>query len=57
MSGIVVGFSRDASYHFFGQDNLRLEFYMTLDDGTVVQDLDYVDESVVTTCAERLTRL
>ncbi|KAI3317857.1 hypothetical protein HD806DRAFT_513988 [Xylariaceae sp. AK1471] len=57
MSGIVVGFSRDASYHFFGQGNLRVEFYMILDDGTVVQDLDYVDESVVTTCAEHVTGL
>lgn len=57
MSGIVVGFSRDATYHFFGQGNLRVEFYMILDDGTVVQDLDYVDESIVTTCAEHVTGL
>ncbi|RWA09504.1 hypothetical protein EKO27_g5593 [Xylaria grammica] len=55
MSGIVLGFSRDASYAFFGQGNLRVEFYMILDDGTVIQDLDYVDESIITGCAAHIT--
>ncbi|RYC56062.1 hypothetical protein CHU98_g10154 [Xylaria longipes] len=57
MSGIVFGFSRDASYGFFGQGNLRVEFYMILDDGTVIQDLDYVDESIITSCVDHVTGL
>ncbi|KAI8945066.1 hypothetical protein F4801DRAFT_584760 [Xylaria longipes] len=53
----LFGFSRDASYGFFGQGNLRVEFYMILDDGTVIQDLDYVDESIITSCVDHVTGL
>ncbi|KAI1177829.1 hypothetical protein F4777DRAFT_540503 [Nemania sp. FL0916] len=57
LSGIVMGFSRDASYAFFGQGNLRVEFYMLLADGSVIQDLDYVDVSTVTSCADHVSGL
>jgi hypothetical protein len=50
LSGILMGFSRDPSYHFFGQGNLRIEFYMALGDGTIIQELDYVSESVIIEC-------
>lgn len=50
LAGIMMGFSRDASYAFFGQGNLRVEFYIVLSDGSVVQELDYVSESVVEDC-------
>lgn len=50
MAGMLVGFSRDASYAFFGQGNLRVEFYMAMGDGSVIQELDYVSESTVMDC-------
>jgi hypothetical protein len=50
MAGMLVGFSRDASYSFVGQGNLRVEFYMAMGDGSVIQELDYVDESTVVDC-------
>ena len=52
LAGIMMGFSRDASYAFFGQGNLRVEFYIVLSDGSVVQELDYVSESVVEDCGD-----
>lgn len=50
LAGITMGFSRDASYAFFGQGNLRVEFYIILADGSVVQELDYVDNSTIMEC-------
>lgn len=50
LAGVMMGFSRDASYAFFGQGNLRVEFYIVLSDGSVVQELDYVSESSVEDC-------
>ncbi|GJC90834.1 diels-Alderase ccsF [Colletotrichum liriopes] len=47
-----MAFSRDASYAFFGQGNLRVEFYITLGDGTVIQELDYISESYVADCPD-----
>ncbi|EEP78968.1 predicted protein [Uncinocarpus reesii 1704] len=55
MAGMIVGFSRDASYAFFGLGNLRVEFYMVLSDGTVIQDLDYLDESTIIDCPDAVT--
>ncbi|KAK4463581.1 hypothetical protein QBC42DRAFT_324128 [Cladorrhinum samala] len=52
---ILMGFSRDPSYHFFGQGNLRVEFYMLLDDGTIIQELDYTQESTIITCDDSVT--
>lgn len=50
LSSILMGFSRDYSYHFFGQGNLRVEFYITLGDGTIIQELDYLAESTIIEC-------
>ncbi|TPX24001.1 hypothetical protein DIZ76_013344 [Coccidioides immitis] len=55
MAGIIIGFSRDASYAFFGLGNLRVEFYMVLSDGTVIQELDYLDESTIMNCQGDIT--
>ncbi|KAL8837986.1 MAG: hypothetical protein Q9176_005334 [Flavoplaca citrina] len=52
LAGIMMGFSRDASYAFFGQGNLRVEFYIVLADGSVVQELDYVSESTIEVCPD-----
>ncbi|KAH6869497.1 hypothetical protein B0T10DRAFT_418517 [Thelonectria olida] len=52
LSGLLMAFSRDASYAFFGQGNLRVEFYITLGDGTVIQELDYISESYVIDCPD-----
>ncbi|KAI4143104.1 MAG: hypothetical protein L6R39_004699 [Caloplaca ligustica] len=52
LAGIMMGFSRDASYAFFGQGNLRVEFYIVLADGSAVQELDYVSESTVEDCPD-----
>ncbi|KAI4121654.1 MAG: hypothetical protein LQ338_006247 [Usnochroma carphineum] len=52
LASIMMGFSRDASYAFFGQGNLRVEFYIVLADGSVVQELDYVDESIIEDCPD-----
>lgn len=52
LAGIMMGFSRDASYAFFGQGNLRVEFYIVLSDGSVVQELDYVTESIIEDCED-----
>ena len=52
LAGIMMGFSRDASYAFFGQGNLRVEFYIVLADGSVVQELDYVAESTIEDCPD-----
>ncbi|KAL8809474.1 MAG: hypothetical protein Q9223_003093 [Gallowayella weberi] len=52
LAGIMMGFSRDASYSFFGQGNLRVEFYIVLPDGSVVQELDYVSESIIEDCPD-----
>ncbi|KXH56089.1 hypothetical protein CSAL01_10630 [Colletotrichum salicis] len=52
LSGLLMAFSRDASYAFFGQGNLRVEFYITLGDGTVIQELDYISESYVADCPD-----
>ncbi|KAL9043946.1 MAG: hypothetical protein Q9214_002882 [Letrouitia sp. 1 TL-2023] len=52
LAGIMMGFSRDASYAFFGQGNLRVEFYIVLGDGSVVQELDYVSESIIEDCED-----
>ncbi|OKL60402.1 hypothetical protein UA08_04450 [Talaromyces atroroseus] len=54
-AGLIVGFSRDASYAFFGQGNLRVEFFMILEDGTVIQELDYLQESTIIVCDDTVT--
>ncbi|KAI1924671.1 hypothetical protein LOZ64_000547 [Ophidiomyces ophidiicola] len=55
MTGLIIGFSRDASYAFFGLGNLRVEFYMVLHDGTVIQELDYLQESRLINCDGAVT--
>lgn len=50
LSFILMSFTRDYSYYFFGMGNLRIELYMTLADGTSFRELDYVDESAVIDC-------
>jgi len=50
LSGLLMAFSRDPSYAFFGQRNLRVEFYITLGDGTVISELDCVSESYLIDC-------
>ena len=50
LSGLLMAFSRDPSYAFFGQGNLRVEFYITLGDGTIIQELDYLSESYIIDC-------
>ncbi|KAL9122907.1 MAG: hypothetical protein Q9187_000537 [Circinaria calcarea] len=55
LGGIMVGFSRDASYAFFGQGNLRIEFYVVLSDGSVIQELEYVSESTLVDCGNFVT--
>ncbi|KAL9120567.1 MAG: hypothetical protein Q9187_002876 [Circinaria calcarea] len=55
LGGIMVGFSRDASYAFFGQGNLRIEFYVVLSDGSVIQELEYVSESTIVDCGNFVT--
>lgn len=52
LSFLAVVFSRDYSYYFFGKGNLRLDFFMTLPDGTRIQELDYVKESTVIDCPD-----
>jgi hypothetical protein len=49
-ASILMGFSRDPSYGFFGQGNLRVEFYMTLEDGTRIQELEYTQQSTIIDC-------
>lgn len=55
LSFILVTFSRDYAYHFFGKGILRIEFYITLADGTSIQELDYVQESTVIDCPDFTT--
>lgn len=55
LSSILMGFSRDHSFHMFGQGNLRVEFYITLGDGTIIQELDYVAESTIIDCPDFIT--
>ncbi|TPX14119.1 uncharacterized protein E0L32_000513 [Thyridium curvatum] len=50
LSFIMALFSRDYSYYFFGKGNLRVELFMTLPDGSRIQELDYVKESAVIDC-------
>lgn len=52
LAGIMMGFSRDASYAFFGHGNLRVEFYIVLASGSAVQELDYVLESTIEVCPD-----
>lgn len=49
-SGILINFTRDPSYHFFRQGNLRVELFLALDGRPVLRELDFVDESVVAMC-------
>jgi hypothetical protein len=54
-ANILMGFSRDPSYGFFGQGNLRVEFYMTLDDGTRIQELEYTEQSTIKDCPDSVS--
>ncbi|POS79310.1 hypothetical protein DHEL01_v202283 [Diaporthe helianthi] len=51
-SGIFLSLGRDASYSFFGQGNLHVEFYALLEDGTKIQELAFADESSVYDCGD-----
>ncbi|KAE9570801.1 hypothetical protein CGMCC3_g12996 [Colletotrichum fructicola] len=51
-SGIFLSLGRDASYSFFGQGNLHVEFYALLADGTKIQELAFVDESSIYDCGD-----
>ncbi|KAJ5241834.1 uncharacterized protein N7469_000161 [Penicillium citrinum] len=55
LSSVLLVFSRDPSYSFFGQGNLRIEFYIALPDGKRVEVLDYLEESTVVHCPGRYT--
>jgi hypothetical protein len=55
LSSVLLVFSRDPSYSFFGQGNLRVEFYIALADGKRVEVLDYLAESTVVHCPGRYT--
>ncbi|KAL8763112.1 MAG: hypothetical protein Q9184_001005 [Pyrenodesmia sp. 2 TL-2023] len=52
LAGTIMGFSRDASYAFFGQSNFRVEFYIVLADGSVIQELNYVSEPTIEVCPD-----
>ncbi|OAK93956.1 hypothetical protein IQ06DRAFT_287084 [Phaeosphaeriaceae sp. SRC1lsM3a] len=52
LSSVLLVFSRDPSYAFFGQGNLRVEFYIVFGDGTRIEALDYLQESYVIHCPE-----
>lgn len=52
---VLMGFSRDPSYGFFGQGNLRVEFYLTLTDGTVIQELEYTKHSTIIDCPDSVS--
>lgn len=55
LSSVLLVFSRDPSYAFFRQGNLRVEFYIALPDGKRVEVLDYAAESTVVHCPGRYT--
>jgi hypothetical protein len=50
LSSVLLVFSRDPSYAFFGQGNLRVEFYIVFGDGTRIEELDYLSESTIINC-------
>jgi hypothetical protein len=50
ISLIMVMFSRDYSYYFFGKGNLRMEMFMTTPDGKHHQELEYLKESIILDC-------
>lgn len=50
--GFMMGFCRDPSFPFFGQGNLRIELYMTLDDGTRIEEMQYTQHSTIMDCAD-----
>ncbi len=54
---IMMGFVRDPAFQFFGQGNLRIEFYMMLEDGTRIQQVEYVDYSTIIDCADSVSGL
>jgi hypothetical protein len=47
---IMMGFVRDPSFPFFRQGNLRIEFYITLEDGTQVQKMEFAEHSTIIDC-------
>ncbi|KAL0937406.1 uncharacterized protein CTRU02_207137 [Colletotrichum truncatum] len=51
-SGIFLSLGRDASYAFFGQGNLHVEFYALMEDGTKFQELAFVDQSSIYDCGD-----
>lgn len=50
ISLMMVMFSRDYSYYFFGKGNLRMEMFMTTPDGKHHQELEYLKESIILDC-------
>lgn len=50
ISLIMVMFSRDYSYYFFGKGNLRMEMFVTTPDGKHHEVLEYLKESIILDC-------
>ena len=47
---MMVMFSRDYSFYFFGKGNLRMEMFMTTADGKHHQELEYLKDSTILDC-------
>lgn len=53
----MMGFCRDPSFPFFGQGNLRIELYVTLEDGTRIEEMQYTQHSTIISCADSVRGL
>jgi hypothetical protein len=49
---IMLMYSRDNSYYFFGQGNLRVYMFLTTPDGKHHQVVEYLEESIVLDCPD-----
>ncbi|XWW99245.1 hypothetical protein V2A60_007254 [Cordyceps javanica] len=52
ISLMMVMFSRDHSFYFFGKGNLRMEMFMTTPDGKHHTELQYLEESIILDCPD-----
>ncbi|TQV90536.1 hypothetical protein IF1G_10859 [Cordyceps javanica] len=52
ISLMMVMFSRDHSFYFFGKGNLRMEMFMTTPDGKHHTELQYLKESIILDCPD-----
>jgi hypothetical protein len=49
---MMIMFSRDYSYYFFGKGNLRMDLFMATADGKHHQELEYLQESIILDCPD-----